>query len=275
MSLMNGVVIGLVTDVNDNGKVKIKFPWLPEEPESDWVRIATTMAGNDRGTFFMPEKDDEVLVAFEHGDTEYPVVVGFLWNGKDKPPENDKHIRRIKTTSGHTMEFDDNPGQEKIVIETQGKHTIEFDDKPGQEKIKVESQGGQKIEIEDNPAGKITIKTQMGNEVKFDDVTGGSITVTALKDISLNAPTIALNAPVSLSLSSANISLQALGSLSVTAPTIQATGITTITGATTLAGGATINGATNINGLTNITGPTTIIGTSPIPVLAGGKLIIA
>jgi uncharacterized protein involved in type VI secretion and phage assembly len=128
MSKTNGVVIGLVTQVNDNGTVKVKFPWLPDEPETDWIRIATAMAGNDRGTFFMPEQKDEVLVAFEHGTTNKPYVVGFLWNGKDRPPENSKNTRRIKTKSGHTIEFNDNPGQKKIVVESKGKLKITLDD---------------------------------------------------------------------------------------------------------------------------------------------------
>ena len=102
--MINGVVIGIVTNVGE-GKVKIKFPWLHEkdedEKESNWARIATAMAGNDKGTFFMPEVGDEVLVAFEQGDFNSPYVIGFLWNGKDKPPEIDikkKSYKNYKRT---------------------------------------------------------------------------------------------------------------------------------------------------------------------------------
>src|SRR6476469_2175065 len=89
MSTINGVVIGLVTDVNDplkQGRIRVNFPWLEDEHQTDWIRIATTMAGNGRGTFFMPELQDEALVAFEHGNVRMPYVIGFLWNGKDSPP---------------------------------------------------------------------------------------------------------------------------------------------------------------------------------------------
>src|SRR5215510_12918555 len=84
-----GVVIGTVTDNKDPGglgRVKLRFPWLVEDDESDWAPLATLMAGNQRGSFFLPEVDDEVLVAFFHGDPRYPFVLGSLWNGQDKPP---------------------------------------------------------------------------------------------------------------------------------------------------------------------------------------------
>lgn len=168
MKPINGVVTAIVTQVRP-GEVKLKFPWLhereDEEKESNWARIATAMAGNDRGTFLMPEKDDEVLVAFEKGSFQHPYVIGFPWNGQDKPPETDTQKRTIKTKSGHVVTFNDNTGSEGITIE---------------------SQGGQKIEIKDVPTGSITIETQMGNKIEFDDISA-SLTLTALKDINLNA----------------------------------------------------------------------------------------
>ena len=132
MKSMNGVVTGIVTKVRP-GEVKLKFPWLHEsdneEKESDWARIASAMAGNGRGTFVMPEVNDEVLVAFERGSFNHPYVIGFLWNGKDKPPENDTQKRTIKTKSGLKISFDDNSaeieidGGRKITI---NKQKIEF-----------------------------------------------------------------------------------------------------------------------------------------------------
>src|SRR5262245_4717454 len=104
MGLINGVVTGLVTSVNDpkhQGRVKVHFPWLGEEHETDWTRIATLMAGPDRGAFFMPEVDDEVLLAFEHGDVRFPYVVGFLWNGKDRTPSTAVRERMIRSKNGH------------------------------------------------------------------------------------------------------------------------------------------------------------------------------
>jgi uncharacterized protein involved in type VI secretion and phage assembly len=116
MNQMNGVVIGLVKDLNDPkklGRIEVTFPWLSETNQTFWARIATTMTGANRGTWFMPEKGDEVLVAFEHGDPQHPYIVGFLWNGQDKPPkpldqaEPNPHIRMIRSVNGHEIEIYD------------------------------------------------------------------------------------------------------------------------------------------------------------------------
>ena len=106
MSQINGVVIGLVTNVKDptqNGRIKVHFPWLDDQHETDWIRIATMMGGNGRGSFFMPEVNDEVLVAFDHGDVRFPYVVGFMWNGQDKAPSSDTRLRVIRSVNGHQI----------------------------------------------------------------------------------------------------------------------------------------------------------------------------
>jgi uncharacterized protein involved in type VI secretion and phage assembly len=104
MSQVNGLVIGLVTQV-DVGKVKVNYPWLDDDHESDWVRIAAPMSGGNRGSCFMPEVNDEVLLGFDKGNTRTPYVVGFLWNGVDAPPSKDVRDRRIMSKNGHTIRF--------------------------------------------------------------------------------------------------------------------------------------------------------------------------
>jgi uncharacterized protein involved in type VI secretion and phage assembly len=122
-----GVVIALVTNNKDPeglGRVKMKFPCLGDVSESDWARVAVLMAGKERGFFFLPEVDDEVLVAFEHGDPRFPYVVGALWNGKDKPPaKNDdgkNNLRVLESRSGHTVKLNDEEGKETIEITGKG-----------------------------------------------------------------------------------------------------------------------------------------------------------
>ena len=132
-SRVQGVVTGLVTNNNDPanlGRVKVKFPWLGKDPsgkeiDSTWARLAAPMAGKEMGFYCLPEVNDEVLVAFEHGDVNYPYVVGSLWNNKDKPllPSNkaigsDKKVnqRIFKSRSGHTIVLNDEQGKEQIVI---------------------------------------------------------------------------------------------------------------------------------------------------------------
>ena len=132
---MSGVVVGVVTNTQDPaglGRVKVKFPWLSDSEESFWARVATPMAGKGRGFYFLPEVEDEVLLAFEHGDARFPYVLGALWNGQDKPPENndkgENNIRSIKSRSGHVIRLNDTGGEEKIeIIDKSGTNTIVID----------------------------------------------------------------------------------------------------------------------------------------------------
>lgn len=105
-----GVVIGLVVDLEDPeaiGRIRLRFPWMSDDNNSAWARVATMFAGDDRGSWFMPEVGDEVLVAFLHGDVEHPYIVGFLWNGKDKPPTTNRRRRLIRSLNGHEIEIYD------------------------------------------------------------------------------------------------------------------------------------------------------------------------
>ncbi len=134
-SHLYGVFVGIVTnnqDPDNLGRVKVRFPWLADDVESTWARIATPMAGGDRGMYFLPEVDDEVLVAFEGGLPEFPYVLGALWNGQDAPPENNEdgenNLRSIKSRSGHVIRLDDTDGSEKIeIIDSSGSNSITLD----------------------------------------------------------------------------------------------------------------------------------------------------
>lgn len=115
MNKINGVVIGIVKRLDDPkklGRVEVHFPWLSETNKSYWARIATTMAGANRGSWLMPEKEDEVLVSFEHGDPQQPYIVGFLWNGEDRPPSNQVRDRMIRSKNGHMIRFLDSTPNE-------------------------------------------------------------------------------------------------------------------------------------------------------------------
>ena len=174
-----GVVIGVVTNNRDPDsmhRVKVRFPWLDREHESHWARVATVMAGNGRGGYFLPEVDDEVLVAFEHGSLEHPFVIGALWNGKDSPPENNNDGRNdnrtIKSRSGHIVRLCDSSGGERIDVV----------DKTGENKIVITS-ADNKIAIQ--ARGDIEITSQTG-KVK---ISGLSIELTAMTDVKVQAQT--------------------------------------------------------------------------------------
>jgi len=120
-----GLVEGIVTDNVDPeklGRVKLKFPTLPETPESDWARLGMPMAGQERGWVTIPEVGDEVLVSFVHGDVNHAIVVGSLYNGKDTPPyaneDGKNNLRVFQSRSGHRVTFDDTSGAERIEIIT-------------------------------------------------------------------------------------------------------------------------------------------------------------
>jgi uncharacterized protein involved in type VI secretion and phage assembly len=141
MGQINGVVVGIVTNVHDAegmlGRIKVKYPWLPKDSgkdiESHWVRIATPMAGAERGMLYVPEINDEVLIAFEQGDVNRPYMIGALWNGKDKPPEDSTKFQAggkivhhmIKSRLGHLVVLDDSDGEPSIkVIDKTGRNSI-------------------------------------------------------------------------------------------------------------------------------------------------------
>lgn len=132
---LKGVAIAVVTNNQDPeklGKIKVKYPWRNNEDESYWARVMTFMAGNEMGGYFLPEVDDEVLVAFENGDIDHPIIMGALWSPKMKPPETNsdgKNNRRlIKSRSGHLVILDDKNGSEKIeIIDKSGNNLLRID----------------------------------------------------------------------------------------------------------------------------------------------------
>ncbi len=130
-----GVIEGVVVDNKDPdgiGRVLVKFPWLPNETKSAWARMSTPMAGNNMGWVIYPEPDDEVLLDFVNGNVHEPVILGSLYNGKDKPPfdnaDGENNIRTLVSRSGHIFEIDDTDGAEKITItDKSGGLIIEMD----------------------------------------------------------------------------------------------------------------------------------------------------
>jgi uncharacterized protein involved in type VI secretion and phage assembly len=185
----NGIVIGLVSDLDDEenlGRVKVTYPHL-EDQESYWARLAAPMAGAGRGTFFRPEKGDEVLVGFEHGDPRRPYILGSLWSQVDQPPEDtgprtENNVRLIQSRSGHIIKLDDTKGKEKIEILSQDGHQVRLDDTPGSQKIEIIATGGQQVII-DTTGDQIQIVCSNG-QVK---VEARSVEVKATTSINLEA----------------------------------------------------------------------------------------
>jgi phage protein D len=164
---IHGVVVAVVTNNDDPqqlGRVRLKFPWLSDSYESDWARMLQAGAGPDSGASFLPEVNDEVLVAFEFGDVRRPVVIGGLHNGRDKPRlgdglvDNGKVRRRgFVSRRGHRAVFFDDPGKSGIaLIASNGSIRISLNESKNE--IHLFCQGKVRIEAQD----ELSLKSQQG-----------------------------------------------------------------------------------------------------------------
>jgi uncharacterized protein involved in type VI secretion and phage assembly len=173
-----GVAIGTVKSVDDPlslGRVQISLPFIDDQDESPWARVATPMAGSSAGIYFIPSADDEVLVAFEHGDLNSPYVLGALWSALSPPPLPSPlaDVRMIRTTGGNTIMFDEQPAT--ITIKTPNGQTI------------VLSEDG--VKISDNETA-VTL-TESSVDVTCGDSTitidSDGVSITASPDFTLSA----------------------------------------------------------------------------------------
>lgn len=175
-----GAYTAQVTDIKDpdgQGRVKVKLPWSPDLNGGSyevWARLAVLMAGDNRGTWFVPDPNDEVLIMFEGGDPRHPFVIGSLWNGRDKPPE---------TMDGAGKNF-------KKTIRSRNGVRVALDDTDGQETLTLETPGGQKVVLKDGP-GTIEIQDANGNSARFE---AAGVTLVAASKLTIRAATIEVNA---------------------------------------------------------------------------------
>lgn len=192
-----GVTPAVVTDNEDPegmGRVKLTIPRREGDDESDWARIAVPMAGGDRGTYFLPEVGDEVLVAFDASDPGEPYVVGALWNGEDSPPaanEGSNDVRLIKSRAGHEIELDD-ASDGGLRIETAGGHTVVLDDGAGSVTIE-DGNGTNSVTFE---SGGLTLSSSTAVSVEapqIDITSDGNLTVEAGGVLTLNGTLVTIN----------------------------------------------------------------------------------
>ena len=175
MKNLCGVEIGIVVSTDDpsgEGRLQLKFPTISPTVRSSWAPVATFLAGGKRGAFFMPEVEDQVLVAFHRGNFDHPYVVGFLWDGGSRPPESDIKNRVIMTPGNHTLRFEDG-NDKKIIIKSSSGHTIVLDDSAGAQSITIETTGHQKLVLEDLTQ---SIKLQGGG--RSIEMIGGIVQIT-------------------------------------------------------------------------------------------------
>lgn len=177
--LFAGAHLAEVVDLNDPDQLArvqvrlLNFDGVDGHDAPIWARVAAPFAGSNRGTFFIPDTGDEVLVVFVNGDSRLPIVVGGLWNGSSTAPESISGGRNLKK-----------------VIRSKNGVKITLEDQDGQEKFIAETPGGQKVTLKDGP-GAITIEDSNGNSVKLES---SGITITASAKVTINAGTVAVSA---------------------------------------------------------------------------------
>ena len=196
-----GVVIATVTGTDDpqnQGRVKLSFPWLSQDYQSDWARLVAPGAGQERGIAFVPEINDEVLVAFERGDVRSPFVLGGLWSGMFAPPQADELERRqhrrarraVAPRAPHHALRRRRERRHRDAVEgrvVRGEHEGE------RGTVELKTPG---CTVEMKADGSVTVT---GQTIK---IQGTSISVTADGQLELKAPTISISADGALTVSS-------------------------------------------------------------------------
>jgi len=249
-----GVASALVTNTQDplcQGRVKLTFPWLSAEYESDWCRVAQ-LGGVNGGGLFLPEVHDEVLCAFDRGSLDHPYVIAGLYNGMNHPtpdpdgyPQYDEtngaiNWRSLASRNGHMVELLDvrEPPSSGIRAIT------------GRKKLLVHlDEGGI-----DAPSATITVKSSGGAADAVITVSNtGEINITGGRGVSIKA--------------GADLSLEATGTVSIKGATVSLVG----------AEAATISSPMDVSidaGMTaNITGALSASIESPVSVELEAPLI--
>jgi phage protein D/phage baseplate assembly protein gpV len=153
------VVIGKVVnnlDPDNLGRVQVSIAALSDMNLSNWARVCAPMAGGTSGTYFLPDIGDEVLVTFESGNVDKPVVLGGMWNGQHRPPVvnlGPNSTKVIKMKSGMQIAFDETPATGSVKIEDGKGSSITMDPNTGN----VTIQALNNVVIKAGPAGTVQL----------------------------------------------------------------------------------------------------------------------
>jgi len=256
------MLVGIVTDNEDPenlGRVKVKFPTLTEEHNSNWARVVSIGAANSRGFDCLPEIDDEVLVAFEHGDIHRPYVLGGVWNGEDAPPNSagdnvqsrKVRLRTFQTRTGHKLQFVEEDKNEKtgVYVETQGGYKVQLNE--SDQTITITTpKGQQSMTLSDrdktirttNMTGDIHTQALVGNIYtqamgQINTTATGPITETSATSVSTTSPgpvsitgnPVTTSSPGPITITGDAVTMASAKPLTLAAPLINILGIPIIT----------------------------------------------
>jgi uncharacterized protein involved in type VI secretion and phage assembly len=194
---VKGVAVAIVRDNKDDSgqaRVKVSYPWHSKPQHSYWARVAMPMAGKDRGVYFLPEVEDEVLVAFERGDLRFPYVVGSLHNGKDPAPvknaDGKNDVRVIHTRKNHKLTFDDgDKGLAQLELNDGKKLTLKDDE------VRLTDENGNSFAIQ-SASGAVTIDAKGSVTIKAPSITlqsSGTLEIKAGATLTLRGALVNIN----------------------------------------------------------------------------------
>ena len=231
---IEGVVVGIVRnnigDPKGLGRIQVSFPDFSDINLSQWAPIATFMAGgtltDSWGGYFLPDIGDHVLVAFEHGDINRPMIIGSLWHRKAPPPETNpgQNAKKfLKTKTGMQVLFDETLTKEKLEIQDKAGNVITLDSQKAGAKIAIQDKAGAKITLDSTPGEEhVTIQDKAGATIKLDSASGDLTVMRA------EGHTIVFKADGSMQISaSGNIDMTSGGDINLSANNV----IVTVTGA--------------------------------------------
>lgn len=157
--MIPGIVVGIVKENWDEehpGMIKVEY-FLGEKGKNltGWVPVAAPYAGNEFGYYALPEVGSEVVLAFQMGDRNCPIVMGSVWSKKNIVPKetsNEKNtVKKLRTKGGCEIVFSEESGKEQILIQTpknlkimleDEKETIQVSDKDGKNGITIDTKQG-------------------------------------------------------------------------------------------------------------------------------------
>lgn len=202
--LQLGKVLQLQSDPDGEDRILVRIPTIDKDARGIWTRVATLDAGANRGSFFLPEIDDEVIVGFINDDPRYPVMLGMLHSSAKPAPivaqdVNDK--KGFFTRSRMHIGFDDNT--KTITIDTPAGNSISLDESKAT--IEIKDQSNNKVTME--PFG-IKLESPGNIEIKA----GVNCTISAAASLSIQAASVSVKADADVSIqgASAKLSSQAI-----------------------------------------------------------------
>ena len=203
-----GVTTGIVKENYDKdhpGMVKVEY-MLGETGKNvtSWIPVMSPYALSDAGIYFLPEIEAEVVITFIMGNRNRPVVIGSLWNNKNKLPEQTvdekNYVKRVRTKAGHDIIFKEEKDKESIEVHTpkemkiridDEKDTVVIEDKEAKNGIEMKMKDGEiRIFCEKKMTLEVGKKAMITMDGKTVEIKGDDIKEDAAKSVDMKGQTV-------------------------------------------------------------------------------------